>query len=267
MAVFFMLVGLEIKREVLPVRCRRCNKAALPAVAALGGVLAPAAIYVAISAGNADALAGWAMPVATDIAFALGVLALVGPRAPSSLKVFLTALAVLDDLLAVLIIVLFYTADGFGAVPAVRGIGWRMLIGMNRLGVSLVRALSADRRDRLVLRAAVRVHPTLAGVLVAFTIPIDGDARGRSRITAASVWRRAASVGGVGGRAGVRLCQCRCFVQRDIVGHGQLARSVSASLRVCSWANSIGILSSAWIATRLGSHVRPRVRRSVTSMV
>src|SRR4030095_10526054 len=107
MAVFFFLVGLEIKRELLRVERAPFGRAALPVVAALGGMVVPALIYVAINAGNPVALRGWAIPSATDIAFAVGVLALQGPRIPPSLKVFLLALAILDDLGAILILALF----------------------------------------------------------------------------------------------------------------------------------------------------------------
>jgi Na+:H+ antiporter, NhaA family len=246
-----MLVGLEIKREVTAGALSSLQQAALPLVAALGGVLAPALIYVAISSGDADALAGWATPVATDIAFALGILALVGPRAPSSLKVFLTALAVLDDLLVVLIIVLFYTGQGSALYLLFAGIGLAVLIGMNRLRVAQVPLylLVGAVVWFCVLRSGV--HPTLAGVMVAFTVPMGGD----SHDAAASPLHRLEHA-------------LHPWVAWLVVPVFAFANA-GVSFSEISWATvsgpifigivaglflgkQIGIVGSAWIATRLG---------------
>lgn len=170
MAVFFFLVGLEIKREALIGELASPRRAAFPAAAALGGMVVPALLYAAVNAGGEGA-AGWGIPMATDIAFALGVLALLGPRVPLALKVFLTALAIVDDIGAVLVIALFYTGDiAWGALAA--GLLVLALCGAaNRLGVR-------GPLPYLLLGLVVwgcflasGVHATVAGVLLAMTIP------------------------------------------------------------------------------------------------
>ncbi len=175
MAVFFFLVGLEIKRELLEGRLSSWRQAALPAIAALGGMIVPALIYLAIAGGNPAAARGWAIPAATDIAFALGVLALLGSRVPAALKVFLLALAILDDLGAIVIIALFYTADLSLSSLAIGGIGAAILIAMNRLGVRRVAPYLLIGLVMWVCVLKSGVHATLAGVIVALTIPLRVD--------------------------------------------------------------------------------------------
>jgi NhaA family Na+:H+ antiporter len=179
MAVFFFLVGLEIKREVLVGELARLRQAALPVAAALGGMVVPALLFLLFNAGEPTAR-GWGIPMATDIAFALGVLALVGSRVPSSLRVFLSALAIADDLGAVLVIALFYTAGvSWGALGAA-GALLLLSLGANAAGVRswVIYALIGVALWVAVLLSGV--HATVAGVLLAMTIPsrtrIDEDA-------------------------------------------------------------------------------------------
>jgi len=172
MAVFFLLVGLEIKREMLDGELATWPRRALPGIAAFGGMLVPALIYVVINADTPATLRGWAIPAATDIAFALGVLALLGKRVPVSLKVFLTALAILDDLGAVAIIAVFYTGDLSLVMLAASAAGLAVLIGLNKAGVSKLWPYVAIGAVIWFFVLKSGVHATLAGVAVALTIPL-----------------------------------------------------------------------------------------------
>jgi Na+:H+ antiporter, NhaA family len=170
MAVFFFLVGLEIKREVLIGELSSLKQAAFPLIAAVGGTIVPALMYLAFTHGTL-AVKGWGIPMATDIAFALGVLALLGDRVPVSLKIFVTALAIVDDIIAVLVIAFFYTAEIHFVSLAAGLAGVALSFGLNLLGVRkpAVYAVLGVCVWCAVLKSGV--HATVAGVLFAFTIP------------------------------------------------------------------------------------------------
>jgi Na+:H+ antiporter, NhaA family len=170
MAVFFLLVGLEIKREMISGQLSNWSRRALPGFAAVGGMLVPALIFLAFNEG--ETIRGWAIPSATDIAFSLGVLSLLGSRVPLSLKVFLTALAIIDDLGAVIIIALFYS-EGLN-VPALAGVAavFAILMAMNLLGMVRLWAYIVLGVILWILVFKSGVHATIAGVLLALTIPM-----------------------------------------------------------------------------------------------
>jgi NhaA family Na+:H+ antiporter len=171
MAVFFLLVGLEIKRELLVGELATPRRAVLPVVAAAGGAVLPALIFLLVAGGAGEGARGWGIPMATDIAFALGVLALLGSRVPLGLRIFLTALAIADDLMAVLVIALFYSSGISTIALGAGGIVLLVLLAANRLGVRrpVVYAALGVALWFAVLESGI--HPTIAGVLLALTIP------------------------------------------------------------------------------------------------
>jgi NhaA family Na+:H+ antiporter len=172
MAVFFFLVGLEIKREVLEGELSSASQIALPGLCALGGMVAPALVYLAFNWTTPETHQGWAIPAATDIAFAVGVMALLGPRVPEGLKIFLLALAIIDDLGAIVIIAIFYTADLSLLSLGLAAVGILGLALLNRLGV--LRLLPYVLVGVFIWICVLKsgVHATLAGVAIAFAIPL-----------------------------------------------------------------------------------------------
>jgi NhaA family Na+:H+ antiporter len=173
MAIFFLLVGLELKREWLVGELADKSQVVLPALAALGGMAMPAALYVTINAHDPSALSGWAIPAATDIAFALGILSLLGSRVPLSLKVFLTSLAIFDDVGAIVIIALFYTADLSLQALAVAAVAVLLLAIFNRQRVMHTAPYLLVGLVLWVAMLKSGVHATLAGVLIALFIPMQ----------------------------------------------------------------------------------------------
>ncbi|MDQ6976005.1 MAG: Na+/H+ antiporter NhaA [Mariprofundaceae bacterium] len=174
MAIFFLFIGLEVKREMLEGHLSSLNQIALPGIAAIGGMLVPAIIYLAFNMHDPIAIKGWAIPTATDIAFALGVLSLLGKGVPPSLKIFLMALAIIDDLGAIVIIALFYTTDLSTLSISIALSALMVLLALNILGVTKKAAYFIVGIILWVSVLKSGVHATLAGVALAFTIPLHG---------------------------------------------------------------------------------------------
>ncbi|HIO93591.1 MAG TPA: Na+/H+ antiporter NhaA [Leucothrix mucor] len=172
MAVFFLLIGLEVKREVFEGHLSSWSQAALPGIAAIGGMAIPALVYVLFNYNDSFALKGWAIPTATDIAFALGILSLLGKRVPVSLKIFLMALAIIDDLGAIIIIAIFYTSELSTLAITVASSCLIILITLNRIGVTRKAAYILVGVILWISVLKSGVHATLAGVALAFTIPL-----------------------------------------------------------------------------------------------
>ena len=172
MAIFFLLIGLEVKREILDGQLSSISQVALPGIAAIGGMAIPALIYIIFNISNASALNGWAIPSATDIAFALGILALLGSRVPLSLKLFLLTLAIIDDLGAIVIIAIFYSGDLSVTSLIFAAVTIAILFAMNLLGVKRIAAYVVVGLILWICVLKSGVHATLAGVILAFAIPL-----------------------------------------------------------------------------------------------
>ena len=258
MAIFFLLVSLEIKRELLTGELSSFSRALMPAIAAAGGMLAPALIFVALNYTDEVALRGWAVPTATDIAFSLGVLALLGSRVPASLKVLLTAIAVIDDLGAIAIIAFFYTADlqlqYLGAAVAV----FALMLALNFLGK--VKSLAPYLVLGVVMwdfMHASGVHATIAGVMTAFAIPHTEAGSAES----SSLMRLEHKLHNpvtylilplfVFANAGVPLEG----ISLNAVFTVPLAAGISFGLLL---GKPIGIFGTIWLATKLGIGTLPR---------
>ncbi|MFC0180848.1 Na+/H+ antiporter NhaA [Thorsellia kenyensis] len=172
MAIFFLVIGLEVKRELLIGALNTKEKALFPLIAAIGGIAIPAIIFVLFNLFSRETLRGWAIPTATDIAFAVGVLSLLGSRIPMTLKIFLLALAIIDDLGAILIIAFFYTKDIYWEAIGVAAIASFILLLMNMLGI---KKITPYMLIGIILWVAVLksgVHATIAGVIIGFSIPL-----------------------------------------------------------------------------------------------
>lgn len=184
MVIFFLYVGLELKRETVEGPFKNLREAALPFAGALGGMAAPALIYVAINLGEPEFLRGWAIPAATDIAFAIGVLSLLGPRVPAGLRLFLLALAIIDDLGAILVIALFYSTHLVGWALGGAVVTFGAMLLMNRAGVKALTPYWLLGFAVWGFMLLSGVHATIAGVLTAMAVPMRDKAGGSPLITA-----------------------------------------------------------------------------------
>ncbi|MBZ9604834.1 Na+/H+ antiporter NhaA [Phyllobacterium chamaecytisi] len=253
MAVFFLLVGLEIKREMISGQLSSWSRRALPGFAAVGGMVVPALIFLAFNEG--ETVRGWAIPTATDIAFSLGVLSLLGSRVPLSVKVFLTALAIIDDLGAVIIIALFYT-EGLN-IPALAGVAavFTILMLMNMMGIVRLWAYLVLGVILWILVFKSGIHATIAGVLLALAIPLRGTkGEGDSPLVelehAIQPWVGFLIVPIFGfANAGVSFSNVSLSNLADPVPLG-----VAAGLFV---GKQVGVFSFAWLAIKLRLAERP----------
>jgi Na+:H+ antiporter, NhaA family len=253
MAIFFMLVALELKRELLEGELSRPANAALPAIAAIGGMVGPVLIFVAAAWGNADALRGWAVPTATDIAFALGVLALLGPRTPPSLKIFLLALAIIDDLGAIIIIAVLYTGDLSVLALALAGLAAAALAALNLAGVSRLTPYMLVGLVMWVCVLKSGIHATLDGVVVGLAVPLRASGgesplhrleRGLHPWVAFGVLPAFAFT-----NAGVGLVD---VTLRDLLDPVQLGIGLGLF-----FGKQLGVLGTVWAAVRLGLGTLP----------
>ena len=252
MAIFFLLVGLEVKREWYDGALATPAQRRLPIIAAIAGMAVPAAIYLAVTGAEPALLNGWAIPAATDIAFAIGVLALLGPHAPASIKLLLVAIAIIDDVGAVLIIALFYTADldveALAAALAVTG----AMAAMGQFGVRRLWPYMAGFALLWLLVLASGVHATIAGVLAALTVPLGrGEAKSPLKILEHRIhpWVMFGIVPVFGfASAGVHLTG----------GFETLVQPLPLGIALGLFlGKQLGIFGSVWLAVKLGLAERP----------
>jgi len=260
MAVFFLLVGMELKREVAEGHLSSLRKASLPAFGAAGGMIAPAAIYAALNWGEPVAMRGWAIPTATDIAFALGVLSLLGPRVPAALKAFLLSVAIFDDLGAIIVIALFYTAELSVTALVAAAVLVLVLVALNRLGVTRPAAYILVGVPLWVAVLKSGVHATLAGVVVAMFIPLRVPDEVRAPDKPASPLRHLEHTLHPWVAFGVLPIFAFANAGVPVLGMslGDMLHPVPLGIAAGLVAGKqVGILALCWIAVRLGVASRP----------
>ncbi|MEM9044776.1 MAG: Na+/H+ antiporter NhaA [Pseudomonadota bacterium] len=254
MAIFFLFVALEIKKELVDGALSEWKRAALPVMGAIGGMAVPAMVFIGIVGIESAEARGWAIPAATDIAFAMGVLALFGDRVPPPLKVFLLALAIVDDLAAIAIIAVFYTSELSSEALSIAAIGLAALAGMN---LAKVRSQAAFIVVGLILWVAVLksgVHATLAGVALGFAIPIKKDDVGFSPLVNMK--------NGLRPWVGFLVMPIFAFANAGVPLHSLSIADLGAPLTLGIMAGlfigkQIGVFGLAWLAIKTGIAERP----------
>lgn len=259
MAIFFLLVGLEIKREFVDGHLSTWADRRLPVIAAAAGMIVPAAIYLMVAGGDSTLVRGWAIPAATDIAFAIGVLAILGSRAPASLKLFLTTVAIVDDMGAVAIIALFYTAELKITALVAAAVIWLAMMALNRFKVNALLPYLFLAALLWYATLLSGVHATIAGVMAAFAIPFrrtlgapDAEDSALHRLEHALAKPVAFFVVPLFGfaNAGVSL---------EGFGLSSLAAPLPLGIALGLFVGKqLGIFGSVWTAVKLGVAVRPK---------
>jgi len=250
MAVFFFMIGLELKREIVEGELRDRAMVVLPGIAAIGGVLVPVALYVLLNHGDPESMKGWAIPAATDIAFALGILMLLGSRVPPSLKIFLVTLAIFDDIAAIVIIALFYTSELSATALAVTAVCLLILGIMKKRGVSEISPYLWVGLFMWVAVLKSGVHATLAGVALAMFIPIR-SARDPERSPLREIEHDLHTL------VAFAILPLFAFANAGVslrgVGPGDLLHPVPLGIASGLFVGKqIGIFGCAWLAIRLG---------------
>ncbi len=254
MAVFFFLVGMELKREVLAGHLSSLRQATLPAFAAVGGMLAPAIIYSVFNWTDSEAMKGWAIPTATDIAFALGVLSLLGKRVPTALKAFLLSVAIFDDLGAIVVIAIFYTAE-LSAASLLAAAGFVLILAvLNRAGITKPAAYILIGVPLWVAVLKSGVHATLAGVVLAMFIPLSVPNRTSAKTSASPLQDLEHALHPW---VAFGVLPIFAFVNAGVpvlnLSIGDVLHPVPLGIMAgLFFGKQIGVLSLCWIATRAG---------------
>ena len=257
MVFFFLLIALELKREVLGGQLSSLKAIATPGFAALGGMVVPALIYVAFNAGDPVAMRGWAIPAATDTVLALTVLALLGGRAPASLKVFLTALAIFDDLGAILVIALFYTEQLAAPSLILAAIGVAALVGLNAGNVTRTAAYVVAGVFLWLAVLESGVHATLAGVVIGLAIPMQASRDGRRFSPLREIEHQLYPWVALGVVPAFTFFNSGIVLSLSTVNSLLAPASLGIMLGLFA-GKQLGIFGATWLAVRLGLAERPR---------